>query len=170
MSKEDFWAIIENSKSVLSETERDGNLENQVEVIRESLMKLDKNGIIEFEKLFHEFSQNLYTWELWGAAYVMAGGCSDDSFSDFRSWIISLGRDAYELALVSPDDLGPLSKEPTVEDFFFEELSYVASEVYEELFDDELDIDLPYLPDPKGKEWDEDEVDNLYPKLAKIYS
>lgn len=170
MNKEQFWSIIHNSRSVLSATERDGNLENQVEAIRNSLMKLDKNEIIDFEKIFHEFSQNLYTWKLWGAAYVMAGGCSDDSFSDFRRWIISLGKDAYELALVSPDDLGPLSKEPTVEDFFFEELAYVASEVYEELFDQELDIEFKYLSEPKGQEWDEEEVDDLFPKLAKIYS
>jgi len=117
----------------------------------------------------HELSQNLYSWELWGAAYVIGGGCSDDSFSDFRSWIISLGKEGYQLALEKPDDLGPLTREPTVEDVFFEDFSYLADEVYEELFSEEMEIDLQFLSEPRGESWDESSLDYLYPKLSEMY-
>jgi hypothetical protein len=170
MNNEEFWVIIEESKSVLSSTDRDGNLERQAEYVQKTLSQLDKDEILDYVKIYHELSQSLYTWELWGAAYVIAGGCSDDSFSDFRSWIISLGKDAYELAIVSPDELGPLSKGETVEDVFFEELSYVADEVFEEKFDEEIELDFSFLSEPKGKKWDEEDVEKLYPKLSELYA
>lgn len=112
MNEVGFWEIIEQSKDALSDAERDGNFERQAEFIKGQLLKLPKDDVVGFAKIFHQFSQDLYTWDLWGAAYVMGGGCSDDSFSDFRSWIISLGRDAYELALTAPDELGPISQLP----------------------------------------------------------
>jgi hypothetical protein len=37
-----------------------------------------------------------------------SGGCSDDSFVDWRNWIISCGRRAFETATREPDELLPL--------------------------------------------------------------
>ena len=170
MDKNGFWEIIENSRSVLSSNDPDGNLEQQAQAIKLALSELSEEEVLSFANIFHSLKEDLYTWELWGAAYVIGGGCSDDGFADFRNWIISLGREAYELALSSPDDLGPVSSDSSVEDVFFEELAYIPEEVFEEQFDKELDIAVPYSPDPKGKEWDEDTVDSLYPKLAKLYA
>ncbi|WP_412769018.1 DUF4240 domain-containing protein [Micromonospora zamorensis] len=42
---------------------------------------------------------------MWAAAYLIGGGCSDDSFIDFRAGVIALGREWYERVLVSPDGL-----------------------------------------------------------------
>ena len=33
-----------------------------------------------------------YDWNLWGAAYLMKGGCSDDAFDYFRGWLVAQGR------------------------------------------------------------------------------
>ena len=46
-----------------------------------------------------------YCWSLWGAAYVINGGCSDDPFVDFRASLISRGRQVFERALSDPDSL-----------------------------------------------------------------
>ncbi|MFT7561029.1 MAG: hypothetical protein ACI93R_002954 [Flavobacteriales bacterium] len=170
MNKEIFWEMIEISKSVLSKTVKDGNLERQAESVKHQLMGFEKSEVLEYAKILHELKLNLYTWELWGAAYVMGGGCSDDSFSDFRCWVISLGKEGYELALTNPDGLCEFSQDPTVEDFFFEEFSYIADEVFEDRFGDEIDIEYSRLSEPKGKEWDEDKVEGLYPKLAELYA
>lgn len=170
MDKKAFWEIIENSRSVLSSSDPDGNLERQAEAIKQRLSDLSEEEVLSFANIFYALKQDLYTWALWGAAYVIGGGCSDDGFADFRNWIISLGKDAYDLARKSPDDLGPVSSHPSVEDVFFEELAYIAEEVFEEQFDKELDVAIPYSSEPKGEEWDEDAVDSLYPKLAKLYA
>jgi hypothetical protein len=36
---------------------------------------------------------------------VVNGHCSDDSFENFRCWLVSMGRDVYENALANPDSL-----------------------------------------------------------------
>jgi hypothetical protein len=42
---------------------------------------------------------------------VIEDGCSEDCFRDFRSYLISLGREAYEAALRDPDSLAPVVQE-----------------------------------------------------------
>jgi hypothetical protein len=46
-----------------------------------------------------------HRWDLWGAAYIMNRGCSDDGFVYFRGWLISQGFDRYHAALKRPDSL-----------------------------------------------------------------
>lgn len=45
----------------------------------------------------------LYRYDLWAAAYLIGGGCSDDSFTDFRAGLIGQGCDWYEQATTSSD-------------------------------------------------------------------
>lgn len=35
----------------------------------------------------------LYRRDLWAAAYIIGGGCSDDSFIDFRAGLIAQGHE-----------------------------------------------------------------------------
>jgi len=45
----------------------------------------------------------LYNPELHGACKLYWGGMSDDSFTDHRRWIVSLGIEQYNLAMQDPD-------------------------------------------------------------------
>jgi Protein of unknown function (DUF4240) len=49
--------------------------------------------------------------DLWGAAFILNGGCSDDGFNDFRGWLIAQGRTVYEAALENPDSLADIVPE-----------------------------------------------------------
>ena len=132
-----------------------------------ALLKDKSNeDVIAFGSTFYQLLINLNRWEIWGAGYVMAGGMSDDSFHYFRSWIIGKGEEAYETALKSPDDLGQFAGED--DDFDNELLEYVAVEVLEERgVEDPRESPDGFADDePKGEEWDEDEVYAKYPKLA----
>ena len=42
-----------------------------------------------FEAAFRRYLNEAYTWDLWGAADVIHGGCSDDGFEYFRRWLVS---------------------------------------------------------------------------------
>ena len=64
-------------------------------------------------------------------AYLINGGCSDDGFAYFRSWLISRGRAAYAAAVRNPDSLAGLV-DPDRDDYEFEDLWGIAQEVYEE--------------------------------------
>jgi len=148
-----FWPTIKESG---------GDPEKLKALLKEKL----NEDVIAFGRTFYQLLINLNRWEIWGAGYVMAGGMSDDSFHYFRSWIIGKGEEAYETALKSPDDLGRFAGED--DDFDNELLEYVAVEVLEERgVEDPRESPDGFADDePKGEEWDEDEVYAKYPKLA----
>jgi hypothetical protein len=111
-----------------------------------------------------------FQWDLWGAAYLIGGGCSDDGFADFRNWLISMGRRVFEEAVSSADSLAQVVDAPGVEDVFFEEFSHVAAEAYEELTGRELPGETGRGPDvPAGEEWSE-EGEELRKRLPRLWA
>jgi hypothetical protein len=65
--------------------------------------------LLEFEKQMVQFFVNAYDARLWVAAELAMDGCGDDSFMDFRHWLIAQGKLAYEKALENPDSLVELN-------------------------------------------------------------
>jgi hypothetical protein len=61
-------------------------------------------SILEYQERFGQAHAALYRWDVWAAAYLIGGDCSDDSFIDFRAGIIAQGRDWYEKTAASPDN------------------------------------------------------------------
>ena len=52
-----------------------------------------------------EASSRLYTWPHRHAAEMICGYVSDDVFTDWRSWVIAMGRDTFERIAENPDRL-----------------------------------------------------------------
>ena len=86
-----------------------GDMDRKCELLRDRLAGFSKEEVTAFSDHFDQAWGDAYTWELWGAAYVIQGGCSDDSFSDFRATLISLGREVYSKALADPESLADLA-------------------------------------------------------------
>jgi Protein of unknown function (DUF4240) len=57
------------------------------------------------EPYFRPLGIQARTIDLWGAAYTINGGASDDGFYYFRCWLIGMGKDIYEAAVADPDSL-----------------------------------------------------------------
>ena len=85
MPGDKFWQIVK--RAVTSDHDPDA----QVEALRTELRELTLQEIISFEAAFRRYLNKAYTWDLWGAAYVIHGGCSDDGFEYFRRWLVSRG-------------------------------------------------------------------------------
>jgi Protein of unknown function (DUF4240) len=100
MDTSQFWRLIEQSK-----TESGGNCTKQVEALTSILLELPAEEIEEFDIIFYRFHAQAYRNDVWAAAYIMNGGCSDDSFLDFRSWLIGQGEANYTAALRDPESL-----------------------------------------------------------------
>jgi Protein of unknown function (DUF4240) len=172
MTPDRFWQIIEIAS-------RSGNdPDAQLSALGSSLQKLTIEEIISFEVAFRQFLNNAYTWDLWGAAFVIHGGCSDDGFEYFRRWLVSKGRSVYEAALINPDSLAALQTHPGPDGVWeFEEFYYVAGGVFEEKGGDgdvrEHSADEAGLggPGPTGEQFgdDEESLSKLYPKLWKRF-
>ena len=127
MPADQFWQTIE--RAARSDHDPDVHLD----ALRSVLRELSTEEIISFEVAFRRYLNEAYTWDLWGAAIVINGSCSDDGFEYFRRWLVSRGRDVYEPALADPDSLARLEMRPGPYDVWeFEEIYYVAKEVFEE--------------------------------------
>jgi Protein of unknown function (DUF4240) len=132
-----FWEIIETARASAS---RDRPFH---EALTDHLATLTEQDILEYYERFEKMHDALYRHDLWAAAYLIGGGCSDDGFIDFRAGLIAQGYDWYHKAAASPDSLAghpavagarhPLADNP----LFYEEVNYAASAAFQRLSGDE---------------------------------
>ena len=89
LNEDKFWAIIENSlRNTTNEDEQELFLINEIG-------KLTIKEIIGFRLRTDKLLYDTYSSEMWCAAYIVNGGCSDDGFEYFRCWLISRGKEVY---------------------------------------------------------------------------
>src|SRR5207244_1156324 len=109
-----------------------------------------------------------YQWSLWAGAYVLNGGCSDDSFDYFRGWLIAQGRAVFEDALGDPDTLVDVVI-PGQDITECESMLSVAYDAYRAATGRELrQAPLSMPAEPSGLPWDEAEVAVRAPLLALL--
>ena len=116
-----FWAIVQRAHD-----QSGGDMDEKCEAIKNEIAKLPKEEAEAFSHLFDAMMDKAYAWPLWGAAYVIHGGCGDDTFSDFRASLISRGRRAFEMALSDPDALADEVFDEN--EWFYEGYQYAVSE------------------------------------------
>lgn len=102
MNHERFWALIEITTSF------ENDPRGQLIALHSVLADLSLQEVESFEAIFDNEMRRSYSWDLWGAAYVVHGGASDDGFEYFRCWLISKGREVFEKVLADPDSLADL--------------------------------------------------------------
>src|SRR5437588_12176207 len=100
MDRSAFWRLIEAAKQ-----ESNGKVEQEVDELYQMLLVLPAAEIAEFHNHFWELMDQSYTWDLWAAAYIILGGCSDDAFDYFRGWLIAQGESVFENAMKDPETL-----------------------------------------------------------------
>ena len=98
MNKEQFWRIVDDVRSSADPRDQEAILF----ALQEQLRKLPSAEIMEWQEIFQFYDDAAYRAELWAASGAMGAHCSDDGFMDFRSWLISQGRDVYMAALRDP--------------------------------------------------------------------
>ena len=111
----------------------------------------------------------LYSWDLWGAAYLLLGGLSAAAFADFRWWVISRGSATYAQVRADPDALAEVPFDD--EDMgVAEQFAQLPALVYEARTGCRLSEPLPTerLGEPRGEPLDLSEValTARYPALA----
>jgi Protein of unknown function (DUF4240) len=100
MDTTDFWSLIETARTGSS-----GSEEAVAQSLVDRLAATSKLEILEYHHQFERVHSAIYRWDVWAAAYLIGGGCSDDSFIDFRAGLIAQGREWYERAAACPDTL-----------------------------------------------------------------
>jgi uncharacterized protein DUF4240 len=163
MDEAAFWQLTADTRAAAG-----NDTGRQTELLEERLSQLPAQQIVEFERIRHRLDQQAYTWDIWGAAYVIDDGCSDDCFRDFRAYLISLGRDPYEGAMSDPDSLAPVVQD--AEEGDWENADNVAPDAYESATGEDIPTDDSDLSgNPGGESWDDEDQEALvqrYPRLA----
>jgi hypothetical protein len=157
-----FWSIVDRVHGRAGD-----DLDERISLLKEELSELELEDLAAFQRHYDAQIARANRWDLWGAAYVINGGCSDDGFRYFRDWLISEGRATFEAALVAPESLADLPKAAAAENELF---GYAALEVHEAKGGREIERDMSgELGDPAGESWDEDDLPELFPRLSKKY-
>ena len=166
MDETEFWELVDTTREGA-----EGDPEEHADLLIERLTRLDPDSVLDFARHFESRYNRAYRWDLWGAAWVLLDGASDDAFDFFRCWLIGQGREVFEGALHDPDTLADLLDDFDEDlDGDGEELGYAADEAYEQLTGvvaPDLGIP-PAAPEPEGTPVDfenESALVERYPKL-----
>ncbi|MFJ9695086.1 DUF4240 domain-containing protein [Kitasatospora sp. NPDC101183] len=166
MDETDFWQIIDDTRDAA-----DGDPDEQADLLVERLVQLTPDDVIDFARLFEARFGRAYRTDLWGAAYLLLDGASEDTFDYFRCWLIGQGREVFEGGLAEPDDLADLLPEfDEEEDGEAEDLGYAADEAYERL----TGLPLPEVGGgqpgrPYGAPLDFDDPDVMAKRFPKLW-
>ncbi|MFJ5229000.1 DUF4240 domain-containing protein [Kitasatospora sp. NPDC088391] len=129
MDIEEFWQVVEAARAA-----SDGGTPFD-EALVALLAVRPEAEIAAFDVRFDEAHRALYRWDVWAAAYLIGGGCSDDAFMDFRAGVIAEGRAWYGRVLAAPDALAehPYAtggSPDEAEELFYEDVNYAASQAF----------------------------------------
>lgn len=169
MDVDELWRMIEDAGgrgSVLQDADE------VAEGLLERLAALPAEEIVSADEQLRTLTARAYGWELWGAAYVINGGCSDDGFEYFRAWLIAQGERVYNDALTDPDSLAHLFSSGQDVEAESEDMLGATWEAYRI----RADSDLPRgnaVPEPDlGEGWDFEDrrvMATRYPKLTALF-
>ena len=159
-----FWGIVESS------TPRPFSVEGATKRLVSVLTTMGEVEVLEFCREFDRRMDEAYTWELWGVAYLIHGGCGDDSFLDFRSSLIAQGREIYEKAIEDAESLISIDRSE-LEEMFEEGYSYAPTRAYEQMTGSAPDTGVSRKPEPTGTRWDEtrESLQDAFPRAWDVY-
>jgi hypothetical protein len=178
MTIDRFWSVVELARQRAKEKARGltvGRTENDRidECIEDALYtvlsRLPSEEVAGFEDVFNRLHNAAYHHDLWAAAYIMNGGCSDDGFIDFRYQLIMKGRHVYEEAIRDAQTLTSTFVGG------YEGVQYVPNKVYKEKTGREIPYGQfappakPYRREPEGEQWKENDLPVRFPKLWAKY-
>lgn len=124
MDKETFWSVIGEVNRCVEGNDQEAVLETT----QRKLMEFSAADIARWHEIRGVYMELAYRNDLWAACAATGTHCSDDGFIDFRSWLISQGRDVYMRVIQDPDSLAEV--EIPKEGADFEAYGYVTINAY----------------------------------------
>ncbi|HEX7746317.1 MAG TPA: DUF4240 domain-containing protein [Micromonosporaceae bacterium] len=171
MRTDDFWGLIERARSGAGDDPKVIAERAAAELARAPA------DIIGFDRHLARVLAASNRVDLWGAAYLINGGASDDGFDHFRGWLLGQGRSVFARAAGDPDSLADLPAvrraAATGEEFAAEMMLGIADEAYRRATGRGLPPAVDPLPrlDP-AEFWDfddEEEARRRLPRLAELF-
>ncbi len=159
-----FWELMEEAKA-----ESGDNVDHQVQLLVERLSAMPVADVFAYGEIFNHLQNLAYQRELWTAATIL-GSSGDDSFEDFRAWLIAQGRRTFYDVLHDPDKLADVVDPGPYGHVELEQMNYVDFYAYEKKFGEEMPL-FSFM-EPKSKlagDWLDDALCEKFPKLMKKF-
>lgn len=168
MDLDTFWKIIGDARS-RARDDRDF-----LSRIGSRLRMLKPEELMEFESHFEKIHTESFSWNLWGAAYLMNGGCSDDGFDYFRAWLMAQGQQTFDKVVKDPDTLATLADPGSRASRGFEEFMHLARETYEEKTGEEMpDSDVLFqgvVGSEPSQRWDFNDTTEMKKRFPQLFA
>jgi len=171
MNTNEFWALIGDAASV------GGTPDTVADRVATTLAARDADEIIGFERHLRRVLDASFKVDLFGAAYLINGGCSDEGFDAFRGWLMMQGREAFARAVGETDSLAELPAVRraalTGEELVSERMLAAAPEAHRRATGEELPEESATKRPNTDDFWDfddEDEVRRRFPRLAALFN
>lgn len=162
MNEDAFWALIDKSRAAAN-----NNYQQQIGALKTVLAGLEPTEIVKFDNTFTALMAATYDNKLWGAAFVINGGCSDDCFDYFRQYLIGHGKDKFYETIKDPESCASWIE--SEEEDGWEGLQSSAMDAYKLKAGKEIPTTYQPKFELKGDPIDEETVMKQYPKLAKKF-
>jgi hypothetical protein len=177
MDREQFWALIEAAKTATG-----GDCQAQAGQLVAALTDRSVDEALAWDRIYGELMAESYRWELWGAAFLINGGCGDDGFDYFRGWLLGQGQATWQAALAAPDSLadhpevrGRRPLEERSDPLECDDMLYIAYDAYQALTDQELTVEVagrrPRPPRPDlGDRWNFEDATQMRARYPRLYA
>lgn len=170
MRTDDFWAVIDRATA-----DRPGSPDEVAKRAVAELAALDPAEIEAWGRHLDKVMAASGKEDLWAAAYLINGGCSDDGFDNFRGWLIANGREVLARAVRDPDSLADLpsvrAAASTGAVFEAEEVLRIADEAYRQATGEDLaPREAPPSRPDASMLWDFDDEEEMQRRLPRLSS
>ncbi|MBG0568743.1 DUF4240 domain-containing protein [Actinoplanes aureus] len=173
MRTDDFWAVIDRATA-----DRPASPAEVADRAVADLATRDPEEIVAWGRHLDKVLAASGTEDLWAAAYLINGGCTEEGFDSFRGWLVAHGRKAVSTSVQSPDVLAGLPAVQAASEngavFEAEEVLSIAARAYEKATGEPLPAagDRPRTRPEVGDLWDfdnEDEMRRRLPRLSALF-
>ncbi|SCL22180.1 DUF4240 domain-containing protein [Micromonospora inyonensis] len=173
MRTDDFWQLIDRAREGAG-----GEPEAVAAPAVALLAERDPEENVGYAHHQRRVLAASYRVDLWGAAYLINGGASDDGFEYFRGWLMTQGRAVFARAVADPDSLAELPRVRSAalsgEEFECDDMLAVPWEAYRKATAADLPTDRdPVAPPDLNDFWDfddEEEAHRRLPRLAALFT
>ncbi|TDB69720.1 MULTISPECIES: DUF4240 domain-containing protein [unclassified Micromonospora] len=172
MRTDDFWQLIDRARAG-GGGEPDAVAARAVALLAER----DPEEIVGYAHHQRRVLAASHRVDLWGAAYLINGGVSDDGFASFRGWLMTQGRVVFARAVADPDSLAELPRVRAAalsgEEFACEPMLTVPWAAYRRATATELPAERDPVAVPDLNDFwdfdDEEEARRRLPRLATLF-
>ncbi len=172
MNEQIFWDLIDKARKSNA-----ANFETQCVNLTEFLVEgHTAEEILAFEHILREKIEEASTWTIMAAAFVVCSFISDDTYEDFRAWMVGQGKDNFYKILRDPNEVCNIVKPSRDLELDGEYMLFVAANAYlEKTGSDDEEAFYELIEHPAEKEivqkWPESKNDyrKLFPQLFDAF-